>query len=73
VANDPTGVGEAGEGVLALHPRVAGRHRLDGLAGGEHAEDVLTFAGSLEGIERELVAKDVVRTFATVRRLATIG
>jgi hypothetical protein len=35
--------------------------------------DVLAFAGSLEGIERELVARDVVQTFATVRRLATIG
>jgi hypothetical protein len=31
--------------------------------------DVLTFAGSLEGIDRELVARDVVRTFADVRRL----
>lgn len=32
--------------------------------------DVLSFAGSLEGMDRELVARDVVRTFADVRRLA---
>jgi hypothetical protein len=32
--------------------------------------DVLSFAGSLEGIDRELVARDVVRTFADLRRLA---
>ena len=37
--------------------------------------DVLDFAGSLEGIDRALVARDVVRTFAEVRRigLATAG
>lgn len=32
--------------------------------------DVLSFAASLEGIERELVARDAVRTFAELRRHA---
>ena len=57
---------ERGEALARLQEVFADEH-------GAGVRDVLAFAGSLEGIERELVAKDVVRTFATVRRLTTIG
>lgn len=41
MAHDALRVGQAGEYVLPFHPRVAGEDDLDGVAGGEHAEDVL--------------------------------
>ena len=64
------------EAIASAPERGEALGRLQQVFGDENADgvrDVLTFAGSLDGIERELVAKDVVRTFATVRRLATIG
>jgi len=60
------------EAIAAARERNEVLQRLDELFADENAAgvlDVLGFAGSLEGIDRELVARDVVRTFAELRRL----
>lgn len=45
-------------------------HRLFGTDASPGVLDVLSYATSLEDLERELVARDVVRTFTEVRRIA---
>jgi hypothetical protein len=66
----PAAVGEL---IAAARERDEALQRLHEVFADENAPgilDVLSFAGSLEGIDRELVVRDVVRTFAELRRLA---
>ncbi len=61
------------EAIAAARERDEALQLLQQLFADENAPgvlDVLSFAGSLEGIDRALVARDVVRTFAEVRRIA---
>lgn len=62
-----------GGAIAAARERDEALERLREVFADENASgvrDVVGFAGSLEGMDRELVVRDVVRTFADVRRLA---
>ena len=65
-----------GKALLAVAERDEALAHLQELFGSERGPgvlDVLTYAASLDGIEQQLVVRDVVRTFAELRRAALVG